>query len=381
MYSRISRPYALACLLATISSYCLWMLVKSGKKRYWIVYAVSTVLALYSNLFVCPLVAGQSIFAFVMLWKRRKVLLKWIGLQVIVLLCIAPWLYYSMAGAIEFGAGTSYRASQLGRSAKLLYLPFAFSLGETVHPFNISVVVPAAIGFGVAFLAGLILTVRTRRAELLLFHASFWTVFVPGIFFGAAAPKHLSICLPFFIGILALGVMAIRTVLLKRLLIILIVGCSAASLANYYAGKQFHDADMVTPWRSIVGEIEKGEAPGDVLLIGYRANPGVRNMFQRYYRGSLKPTWLYEEGNDWREVLDRTVREHGRTWLLLHDIDQRQERRGRIYSRLTVKMCKPFQLEEHTLMGLREGIGNVAKYRSHLYILYLVEEAPPEDSH
>ena len=265
--------------------------------------------------------------------------------------------------------------------AKLLYLPFVFSVGETVHPLNLAIVPAAFVGFGGLFATGA-RTLWRRRDEAALFLATqFVVVFVLGLFFAAAAPKHLSIILPAFCMILAAGVAGsgkkmkmparkqVVRVSLRAALVVLAVVTSAGSLVNYFVDREFHDADMVTPWREIVEQVRTNEHKDDALIIGYRGDRGIWRMFRRYYRGRLDPVYL--DFGDWQGQLGSALKGRPRVWLLLHDTDPREEIKKWLGERAAV--VGRYQYEEHTLKGMREGLGSIRNYRSYLYKLYLVK--------
>ena len=66
-YSQEARPYALFTLL-TVSSYlCFWNLLKSGRRRDWIAYAIVTTLMLYSHYYGVFVIFSQAVFSLALL--------------------------------------------------------------------------------------------------------------------------------------------------------------------------------------------------------------------------------------------------------------------------------------------------------------------------
>jgi hypothetical protein len=202
-------------------------------------------------------------------------------------------------------------------------------------------------------------------------------VFLGGIFFAAAAPKHLIIVLPALAITLAVGVLHARPEWLGWAMLSLIVIASGVSDFNYFMGRQFADASMIIPWRQIAHEVKTDERPDEVVLLGWRtrgeAYGSDRALFERYYEGSLPVRYLSED--DWRERIRRSVTVGG-AWLLL----ERGESRETIAAWLK---AQGFHVTEHgfvreveTLRMIKEG-GSPEQYRSYVLILYHVTPAAP----
>jgi len=371
MYSRIARAYSLACALAFLSNLALVWALRRRTIPALAAYVAATVLMVYANLLAVGLWAAQAAFLLWFFRRRLGGLLPWVAAHAAVGLMLAPWFAFSLAGAVQFGAETTYTAQQVGRVAKACYLALTLCLGETVHPLNPWVVPAALVGFGGAMAMGLAHVLRRRHALGVLLVTQVVFLYGAALLFPAAAPKHLTILLPAWCGLLAMGVGRTKAQRAALACALLMAGTTGASLFNYYTGRQFHDADMVTPWREMASAVEESERPGDALVIGYRMDRGAYDMFRRYYRGRLRPEYL--DFQDWRGHLDAAL-SRGRVWLLLHDGDPWREVEAWLKSRGYPFSLTPFQEEEHTLRGLREaGLRGIRKYRSPLYRLYRIE--------
>jgi len=404
MFSRIGRPYALSVLLVALSSLLLWRMRRGGTSIEWAAYVLATTLSLYANFLACAISLAQNVFMFVLCLSStgfepvrsehgqdaratrdgegasarshqngRRLLVRWVMSQVLIGLLFLPWLIYSLPGAAEFGSDTVYRARQFGLFAKFLYLPFTFCLGETVHPLNPALVPAGAAGFGMAFAAGVLSLWRRRDHAALFVAAHVGVTFLIGLFFAAASPKHLTVILPAWGLLIACGLVALprRLAPVAAALVLASVG---GSLVNYFTNREFADADMVTPWRKIAAAVEKDEGPHDALVIGYHGDRGVHDMFRRYYRGRLEPEYLDFE--DWSGFLAARLAAHPRAWVLLHDIDARYRIEDWLRARGARLTVTGFQMEEHTLRGLQEGLRHVHEYRSFLYRLCFVGPRP-----
>jgi len=384
MYSRIARAYSLACTLALASTLALVWAIRRRSVLSFLTYALATALMVYANLFAAALWIAQALFV---LWFHRRRIRKlgaWVVANLGVAALLAPWLWYSLIGAVTWSTQTRYTALQLGVWAKTCYLPLTLCLGETVNPLNFPVVLPAFIGFGVALASGIIAAIHKRRALAVLFLVQIAVVGAAALGFSAIGAKHLTILLPAWCALIAIGMLSLRPKWLGWACGALVAATTLASLFNYFADRQFADADMVTPWRQIAATVERSEKVGDALIIGYHPDRGVYDIFRKYYRGKLEPQRL--DFSDWRKQLTRELLARRTVWLLLHDSDPwpdierwmdnpTLEASGSGAPHSTGFEMKPFQIREHTLTRLQAGFffrAPPGQFQSPLYRLYRI---------
>jgi hypothetical protein len=374
MYSRIARPYSLACTLALASTLALIWAIRRRSVLSYAAYAAATALLVYANLFAASLWMAQGIF---LLWfhrRRLRRLAPWIVANLAVAALIAPWMWYNLRGAVTWGVQTQYTAQQLGTWAKACYLPLTLCLGETVNPLNFPVVLPALIGFGIATASGIVAVFTRRRSLAVLLFVQVAAVFAASLAFSALGAKHLTILLPALCGLIAIGLLSLRAKWLGWLCGLLILATTLASQFNYFTNRQFTDADMVTPWREIAAAVEKSEQPGEALMIGYHPDQDVYKVFRRYYHGQLNPQYLDFSG--WRGQLTRELSKDRTGWLLLHDSDPWEEIEAWMKVQHYSFTLTTFQMREHTLTRLHAGFifhAAPGKFESPLYRLYDVQ--------
>jgi len=370
MYSRIARAYALAPVLALASNLALIRALKRHKVFPLVAYVLFTVLMVYSNLVAGSVWIAQVLFLLWFYRRRLRRLGRWIAAHAAVAALLAPWLIFNIRGAAQFGTETTYTARQLGVVAKVCYLPLTFCLGETVSPLNFVIVPLALIGFGAAITSGLLRTLCGRRRFAVFLLMQVFVIYLIALNFSAAAAKHLTVLLPAWCGLLAIGLARMKICWMRRVCAALILITTCASLGNYFTGSEFADADMVTPWRALAAKVTASERSDDALIIGYQMDRGAYDMFRRYYGGKLKPEYL--DVKNWRKHLQSALRRAPRIWLLLHAGDPYSEIEGWMQESKVRWTMTPFQIEEETLRRIRERdfFGKDEKYRRPLYRLY-----------
>ncbi len=376
MFSRIARSYSLAVMLAAISMYALWKIYTDGRRRWFIGYTVAALLALYTDSVMCAVVLAQNIFAFAMLWKERERLLAWIDTQLCVGVLFAPWLILSLGGAAHFATVVPDAASQLGLAPKAAYLAFAMCVGETVSPLTFWVVVPAFAGFAGAFLAGLTRCCGRVRSLALFSLTPVALVFLTGMCFAAASPKHLAVMLPALVILLAVGIVQLKPAWLGWVFAALIFSTMIVSMFNYYSGREFADASMATPWRDMAARVTDAEKPPAEVFIGWRTATdrfgSDKALFERYYHGKSHVAYL--SSDSWQSEIQSAVARDAQVWLLLHRDEPRAEIEAWLREQHYTIQQFPFQFEEQTLRRVREG-GPAEQYRSYLYKLYFIKGA------
>lgn len=388
MYSRIARAYSLACVLALLSNLALLYAVKRRRSGPLLAYAFLTALMIYSNLLAASLWTAQALFLLWFYRRRLRKLTRWLLAHAAVGLLLLPWMLFSLRSAVVWGQETHYTARQLGHVYKVAHVAMALCVGETVHPLNLTIVSLALLGFGCATLMGILCALKRPRgiAAFLLVQAAFG--FGVCLYFAAASPKHITILLPAWLGLTAIGLARLKSPMPAVVAGAFILLAMTGANANYFAGREFTDADMVTPWRDMARYVHARQQPSDSVIIGYQMDRGAYDMFRRYYRGPAAPEYL--DFDRLRSHLRARVQPGRSLWLLLHGEDPWRDVEVCARERGWTAACTPFQNEEHTLKGLRQWRASrkahrscmewlrslpacAAAYRSPLYRLYRIQ--------
>lgn len=212
----------------------------------------------------------------------------WAGGQALTALLFAPWAYPFLdqwLGGRDFVLGDGLKFVSPG--LKVVYVFFSFSLGESVSPRELTIVVPAALGFGAAFLWGLGSGWRGKGSPQLLLPLFGVPLFI-GLVRPAMTPKHLYLLLPFYLLWVGLGIVRLhrRSRTGGWILAGAVVAVSIVSAGNLLRGEQLHGPRA--PWKEVAARIQAGPmADAPVLL--YPAKPGgtyrYSRMLARYLPG------------------------------------------------------------------------------------------------
>jgi mannosyltransferase len=373
-YSQETRMYILTAFLAAASMYSLlyllsgWctensfrqdgrLVTRSASVR-WnaaaLVYAVSTVLLLYSHYFAAAVLVVENL-AFLWWWLVEaptvrmgsrwpawRLLLRWIVLQMAVGLCFLPWLWIAQ-GQLRVWPAIS---EPLSPQFILLDLLRVFSLGPSVQPRPSAVL----LGFALLLVTGVISgflrrTGRTADAKgrgTWPHLATLLYLLVPIVILYAVSlrrpmynPKFLLLCCTPFCIFLAQGVAwTTRTITSfsssarvrhwLRFVITLtaaafVVVSSLCSLRAYYWDARYARDD----YRGIARYIQSVETNGDAILI---SAPGQVETFAYYYHGDLplyplprqRPLDEGQTESDLREM----VRDRKRIFAILWATDE-----------------------------------------------------------
>lgn len=108
-WSQEIRMYALASLLAVLSVWAARRVWERDRRRDAALYVLTTAAGLYTLYLFAPVWMAVNI-AWLWVWRgaadRRREFLRWVGLQLLVLMLILPWLWYAADGFLGTAAAT-----------------------------------------------------------------------------------------------------------------------------------------------------------------------------------------------------------------------------------------------------------------------------------
>ncbi len=106
-YSQETRMYALVTLLVLCSMYLFLSLLEneetaSSSRIHWLLYAVVTSLAMYTQYYAIFIPLSQTIIIVIHFRQHRRLLGKWLAVQTALLLSYLPWLLYATGKLVEY---------------------------------------------------------------------------------------------------------------------------------------------------------------------------------------------------------------------------------------------------------------------------------------
>lgn len=333
-YSQEARMYSLQALLILASTLFFLRAWESRKPLDFALYALMTILGLFTQMGTVFLLAAQMAFvlgASIRDWRKSA---SWLGVQAIVMLAFVPWILRFMAHKSVANIGSIGFESQSG-PLQLGYGIYTFSVGYSLGPSVASlhvlstdkiihrylpVLLVSALAFGLLFILGLIHAYRTSRF-------GFWFVLtqlgVPLMLILAASllpgvgltPRYLTVVVvPYWI-ILSLGLIRSASGA-KAVLPVMAVILIGFSLRNHYFRPEYAKQDM----RSAVSTVNRQAVPGDVIIISSVELGGpFLYYFQRRdipYFGYPPRTGMVNPANLDRD-LNRLTAGRKQAWLIL----------------------------------------------------------------
>ncbi|NQT30051.1 MAG: glycosyltransferase family 39 protein [Candidatus Saganbacteria bacterium] len=269
MHSQEIRMYGLLLLLSILSSFYFWNLV-SGKRNLLVstAYFVASFLLVMTHIYGSLIIAAQFIYLVFSLWQEKKTstFLHILTLQILVGALALP-AYIAML-FVNFSAvisGTSDMAfSVFPWYLKLPLVFFVLSLGETVAPWNLMIVLPAAIVFGFLFLWNLKRLPDKRIVYLLIL--CLFPILFSVLFLAPTMPKFLIITLPFYLLLIGYSIVRVKKVSLRCGVILVIILLQAYSIHNYFNLVSYHNSNQIEPWRDVATSIKEQYRKGDSIL-------------------------------------------------------------------------------------------------------------------
>jgi mannosyltransferase len=162
-YGSESRSYALVMAFVVASTVCLLLALDTGRRRWWVLYAVAAAAACYSHYIAALTLAPQAAWA---LWRHREALREQLLAGGAVVLALVPWLPSLVVQADH----SSEEAARLAVLAPLTASNVAEAAGKSLagHPFVSLTAVPgrAVVAVLVAVLLVAAALAFRRRGEL-----------------------------------------------------------------------------------------------------------------------------------------------------------------------------------------------------------------------
>lgn len=278
LYSQVVRPYALSVLLTLLSFYFLLVYLKKEKAgALWFYFLFSALSVLTHYLFLFVLAADFLGFLIFRKNLPKGFFLKWIFFclgagMVLAPLLLAPyhfWAYqhHSFPPVIDFWA-------------RPLWAFFSFALGETVYPFFWLAVAPAVVLFGAAFLWGVRHSFVSKENVLVLLR--FGIPFLTWWFMVSARPRYVLLSVPFFLFIIAWGILRLPVRSYgKGLIVLLLIFLEGFSVFNWWRRDPEHvlDANLLVPYRDIVQYMNQKKKDEEWVLL----YPDTDEYLFRYY--------------------------------------------------------------------------------------------------
>ncbi len=328
LYGRMARAYFLAVWWALLVCYCFIRWLNHPRPLWWGGYLLAGWGLLYTDYMTASilLIPNLILLGF---WRRSRHLWgRWAAAQVLLLLGFVPWLPSLLQHTARYQS--SIRLADLtqgisGYIVKLVQPLLVFSLGETLHPWN-PVGSLGLLVIGSLALAGLWQLWKQRRPEswFIIFSAIMpvlFTVFVVTGFlvrymtFAWIGARTLQ-AFPFYGMLVAVGINALKSPAIRRLVLgfIAVVFCYAN--VNYYTDRDFQNPVYVIPSKTIVEHIVAQIQPGDAIIASRDS------VVERYYRasGETYPLLDSQAEDDLRASIRQN--QYSRIWLVTVNRDR-----------------------------------------------------------
>lgn len=343
-YSQETRMYALVTILCLASSY--WMLkgvalwqkrssaggqerqseaaslyVRSSdswRGRSLAFYGFSTLLALYTHYSAFFVLAAQNVFALIHFRNQRAALLRWLALQVFLVIAYLPWIIVQTS----FLRGkASARFDEWGwHGIEMIFGKtfLAFSAGMTTEfpiPQIAAMLFLTFAVFGVYTMA--------RRKELATWFAPMYFL-VPIIIAYVINPimpfffeRYVLVALPGFLLVVAFGIdrLADHDHRAAFGMLLLLVSINGFALFNFYFDEKYAKGK----YGKMMTYVSQNAQPGDVLILN---NPLQKPLY-RYYAPANVPAHFFPDGDASleeprvRQELENTAKQSTRVWLVM----------------------------------------------------------------
>lgn len=334
-YGQEARMYSVLLVLTLAWSVVWLQLLRAeaeeaapGLWLWWVGYAVLGLASVYTHYFAFFLFAFYNLWTLLANLHRRRFLLRWLGLQAIVVLSYVPWLLN-----MSFGQLASFQrdVERLTAGEVLLRMFDDFTLGHKAVVDEGSRLL--FLGLAVLGIASAALS-RGRRRGLAL--AALYlavpaaAMLVLNAMRSAYQARLVMLALPGLLVVLAAGAEAAGRVAYRaagRTAIAVVLGgavalaalgaivpATTASLDALYNAEEWRRDD----YHGLVAHIDAKAGPADAIILD---SPGQVDIFQLYYRGQQPyyplPSQLPIDETRTEEELREIIAKHDGIWAVL----------------------------------------------------------------
>jgi uncharacterized membrane protein len=339
-YAQEVRYITLLIVASLAMTYSFHRAVSAGGWQWWLLYGLTTALALFTFVTVLFLVLAHG-FYLLRGASRRRFLKSWLASQLVIIVLFAAWFVArpgNRVGKLLAQRPTVVSPEQVRSRAKLPvtdlvgaipYTFFTFSAGFSLGPslrelhesrsldmllHHAPTLIALAALFGSLFVLGLARLRQERRTGLFLL---LWLgAPIVGVFMAATLTtyhpynaRYVAMVLPVYLLIVALGIAAIRNSRARFGLIAAVLLVHGLSLYNYYFDSRYGREDA----RAAARYLEAEAREGIILVVGHP------RPLRYYYKGGLPVQTIGARGRnddllagELRELVNR----HNRLWLV-----------------------------------------------------------------
>ncbi len=342
-YSQETRMYTQAAALSLLAGVLLLRALETGRRRLWLVYALTTAAGLYTHLYTLFAIAFQAAYVawWAYRWRSLRTPVLWGLCQVAVMVAFIPWGWLALQ-QLQFN--DTYWRGTVRMESVLVSMARAFVVGETWTGWPVPIL--AAMYLALAVVGVTALAAAARRssradaANALAFLLPFVIVPVAGVLLVTLtrpkfAPRYLLPVTPALALLVAQGLavlagedgLASRPSRLGAGRLMVAGGLLAALLAGSGLGLWglYFDPDQARPdFRAVAGYVRAHAEPDDaVIIVAGHAYPAYRFYDAEHPAYPMPPRLLPTVSQPLdrltvAETLNRAVQDrHRRLWLVL----------------------------------------------------------------
>lgn len=312
-YSVEARMYSLLLLLALSSVYFYWKILKENKRKYWIFYALSSVLLVYTHLFGWLIIIFQN--AFFLLYSKRYLFIKnnLYKTDFILIFFFLPWLVPKLYSLINMPVAQGwYFVNNVEPNDIFITineLLLLNNINRNMALANLLLFVALIITSFITFLKSspkntftFELKLEKEKVFLIL-----WIVIPIFIAYNLnlLIPKYLIFIGPPFYFLIAEGIINLKLKQFSQILtiiisLILFISAWTAWTTAIYNNRLYF-------WDTLAGYIQNNEKPGDKIIIhSFMDTLEIR----RYYKGKAPYEGFYIFDDNSETELEKLIIKH-----------------------------------------------------------------------
>lgn len=319
-YSAEARMYSLFQLLALFSIYFFWKILKENKNIFWVLYAVSSVLMVYTHIFAWAVIVFQNIAVFVCRKNYAKIKNKILAMDFFIFIFFLAWFIPKIRATelLNIANGWYFNAN-----ADIL------SIGRTIIDLiytnapNRFMELPLVVLIVLSAISAFLYSIKNNKnneysfafilSKSLIF-VSLWIItpiIIVLLFFPSALTKYIIFIGPALYLLIAQGINNFKLRFEYKLPIIIFISLSLFITAS----DNIANNKKINIWDDVANYITETQKPGDKIILHSFV---TLFEFNQYYKGKIPYEGFYIF-NDNEEINKIVIKRNWNTVFLEKD--------------------------------------------------------------
>jgi hypothetical protein len=274
--SRTARPYSMIFVLALMVSYFFLMLLRGNRSRaMWAGFTISSMIAYATHFTTVALLGAQYVLFAFLLHQNRRLLRRWIMVQVIAGIPALCWTYFALSHPVGVASEWIPKPDLYDIPLTLWNMTLGYDGVFQWYMVPALMIVTLGLVFGIGYAIADRKPNRTNFYWVWLIVVPLVLVFIMSNVVSIYVDRYFMVFLPALILLMIWGWTRYSRQVWRPALMVVMATSVYTVLFTFHAGSFRRD-----DWRFVALDVAKNYQPGDTIML---ERDNTREAFMRYY--------------------------------------------------------------------------------------------------